>query len=43
MADKTICSTCGGTGWTVPDDANEPGKPDNVTCSACGGDGFTYD
>lgn len=43
MSDKTLCSKCDGKGWTVPDDADEPGKTDNVTCDKCGGDGFTYD
>jgi len=40
---KTECSKCGGNGWVVPDDAEEPGKPDNVTCDKCGGDGWIED
>jgi hypothetical protein len=40
---REICSKCDGRGWLVPDDAGEPGKPDNVTCDKCGGDGFIDD
>ncbi len=36
------CANCGGRGWLVPDNALEPGAPDNVTCPECNGDGFVY-